>query len=114
MARLCHWYCDVIVSVPVAYGSFVFHQEWIVCVLRVHLVSYVEGATFTQNTVDNNLHVIFVWFFFDRHQFCLRVVYILKTVLMFKRLTHPQWPHLSKGRVVSLASLGHLGIHYVS
>ena len=58
-------YCDAIVSVSVAYRSFVFHQSYLE---GASCLPYVEGATFTSDTVDNTLHVVFVQLSFDRHQ----------------------------------------------
>ena len=62
---LCHVYCNAIVSVYLVYRSFVFHQP---CFEGSSCLPYVEGATFTWNTVDNTLHVMFVWLSFDHHQ----------------------------------------------
>jgi len=60
-----HVYCDAIGSVSVAYRTFVFHQS---CLEGVSCLPYVEeGATFTQNTVDNTFYVKFVRLSFDRH-----------------------------------------------
>ena len=43
-----------------------FHQP---CLEGATCLSYVERATFTRDTVDNTLHVMFVRLSFDRHQF---------------------------------------------
>ena len=49
----------------VVYKSFVFHQP---CLVGASCLPYVVGTTFTWNIVDNTLHIMFVWLFFDPHQ----------------------------------------------
>ena len=57
--------CTAMPCVYLAYRSFVFHQP---CLEGSSCLPHVEGATFTWNTVDNTLHVMFVWLSFDHHQ----------------------------------------------